>query len=79
MKQVEFDPEADAVYVRLRERQGLVESERIDEQRIVHYDEAGQVVGIEFLFVSRGITTDGLPREDEVRALLRSMKELAVA
>ncbi len=79
MKQVEFDPEADAVYVRLRERQGLVQSERIDEQRIIHYDEAGQVIGIEFLFVSRGIATDGLPDEDEVRALLRSMKELAVA
>ena len=49
---VEYDPDADAAYVKLSEAK-IVESEEIKPGIILDYDEKDEVVGIEILSVSK--------------------------
>ena len=49
---IEYDPTADALYVRLSD-QSIIESEQIKPGIVLDYDEAGNVVGIEVLRVSK--------------------------
>ena len=49
---LEYDPAADALYVRLNE-QPIIESEQIKPGIVLDYDEAGNVVGIEVLSASK--------------------------
>ena len=60
MAEVELDAEADAVYVRLSDHR-VTRTEDLGAGRLVDYDAAGQPVGVEFLGVSRGADTDGVP------------------
>ncbi len=76
---VTYDPEADAVDVKLCEASGPIRSKRLDEQRIIDYDGEGNVVAVEFLFVSKGIDLDGVPEADRIAAALRSFPTLAPA
>ena len=48
----EYDPAADALYVRLND-QPIIESEQIKPGIVLDYDEAGNVVGIEVLSASK--------------------------
>lgn len=75
--QVRYDPEADAVYVDLQEAQGRVRTRRIDEQRLLDHDERGELVGIEFLFVSRGVNLEGLPEAERIAEAMRSFPQPA--
>ena len=78
--QLSYDPEADAVYISIREAHGQVRSRRVDEKRIIHFDEASDdPIGLEFLFVSTGIDLSGIPDEPEVRTLLSSLSKLVPA
>ena len=72
---VTYDPEADAMYVRFRDRRGAVRTREVHEHSLVDEDDEG-VVGVELLFVSRGVTLEGLPRADELREILRSLREI---
>jgi uncharacterized protein YuzE len=78
---VEYDSEADAIYITLREPEGAVETEFVDEARYVDYDEAGNVVGIELLGVSQGIDLSGLPEAADLAKALNAIPhpDLAVA
>jgi uncharacterized protein YuzE len=49
---IEYDPTADALYVRLSD-QSIIESEQIKPGIVLDYDEEGNVVGIEVLRVSK--------------------------
>ena len=49
---VEFDPEADALYVTLSGRD-IVNTDEVKPGIILDYDKNGEVVGIEMLYVSR--------------------------
>lgn len=49
---IEYDPAADALYVRLSD-QSIIESEQIKPGIVLDYDEEGNVVGIEVLRVSK--------------------------
>jgi uncharacterized protein YuzE len=49
---LEYDPAADALYVRLND-QPIIESEQIKPGIVLDYDEAGNVVGIEVLGASK--------------------------
>lgn len=69
---VQYDSEADAVYVRLREPIGDVKSRRVDDARIVDYDAEGHVVGVELLDASHGIDLEGLPEADAIAEAIRS-------
>jgi uncharacterized protein YuzE len=62
------DTEADAAYVRVKD--APVNSTReLDSQRMVDYDEQGEIVGIEFLAVARGVDLSDLPYRDELSRL----------
>ncbi len=80
---LEFDPDADAIYVSLLgPSDGEPEidgAEEIDHDRRVVYDVSGRAVGVEFTSVSHGIRLDGVPQAEKIRILLASVKELAVA
>ncbi len=76
---VQYDPDANAVYVKLRPHEGHTRGRRLDDRRVVHYDDEGHVVAIELLFVSRGMNLEGLPEAGRVRDLLRSFPRLTSA
>jgi uncharacterized protein YuzE len=75
--QIHFDPEADAVLVRLRDPGGDTAGDRLNERRIVHYDQADRPVAVELLFVSQGIDLEGLPEADRISVTIRSFPCLA--
>ena len=62
---LELDKKADAVYVRVSDAP-VHATREIDEQRIVDYDDQGEIVGIEFLDVSHGVSLRDLPYRDEL-------------
>lgn len=70
---ITYDPEADAVYVSLRslKRSEVVDrTVHLDERRNVDYAADGELLGVEFLWVSDGIDLSGVPHADEIRSLL---------
>lgn len=71
MVDLEHDPEADAAYVRLSDHR-VTRTEDLGRGRTVDYDAAGHPVGVEFLGVSQGVDTDGVP---ERVAVERSLSE----
>ena len=49
---LEYDPTADALYVRLNENK-ILESEQVQPGIVLDFDESGKVVGVEILAVSK--------------------------
>lgn len=49
---IEYDPTADALYVRLGEAK-IIESEQVQPGVILDFDESGKVVGVEILSASK--------------------------
>jgi uncharacterized protein YuzE len=49
---IEYDPEVDALYVRLNDHK-IIESEQVQPGIILDFDEAGKVVSVEVLSVSQ--------------------------
>ncbi len=83
---VSHDALADAISVDLDLPDGGVRGgERIDEGRIRHYDNAGRVYSYEFLFVSKGISLEGIDPDDAarireaVRTAIAALEPLTVA
>lgn len=79
MAYITYDPDAEVVFLMIREPEGGERGgERVDERRHRHYDHAGNVFGYELLFVDRGISLDGIPAEDAalIREAIESMKHL---
>ena len=73
MMHLDYDRDADALYITFREEtQGRVVSYELDERRHIDRDELGDV-GVEILQVSRGVDLTGLPRRDEIAALLNAI------
>lgn len=73
--EVTYDPEADAIYVQLREPapDDRVWTKDLEGHRLVNLDQAGNVIGIEFLVVSQGIDLTDVPEAERVAALLRAI------
>lgn len=70
---LEYDPEADAIYVSLtNEEETVHHSSELDDLRAVDYAENGEPVGMEFLCVSRGINLEGVPERTRIAEILRS-------
>lgn len=57
----EMDATADAAYVRISD-EPVQATHEISRQRVLDYDARGDVVGIEFLGVSHGVSLRDLPR-----------------
>ena len=75
--ELRYDPEADAIYVSLREYTGKRRSKNAGDWRhVVDYDEDGEPVGVEILEVSSGIDLHGLPEAEAIAALIRSFPQL---
>lgn len=72
-----YDTEADALFVELRDPEGATAGERIDEERIVHYDDADRPVAVELLFASRGVRIDGLPESGRIAEAVRALARLS--
>ena len=64
MIQIRYDPEANAVYAKLRQAEGWIRTREIDSSRFVDIDETGEAVGVELLFVSDGVDLTGLPEAE---------------
>ncbi|MDE0139293.1 MAG: DUF2283 domain-containing protein [bacterium] len=80
--QVRYDSEADAIFLRLRPAHGgEAGGRRLDDTRIAHLDHSGRVFAYEFLFVSRGVSLEGIGSDDValIRETLRPVSRLAVA
>ena len=56
---IRYSPDVDALYISLREAD-IVESDEISNGLIVDYDEDGDVVGIEILWLSEKVDVDQL-------------------
>lgn len=71
---LEYDPQADAVYVWLA-APGTAShrTEALDDARAVDYDDSGGPIGVEFLGVSRGIELEAVPEADAIAALLAKL------
>ncbi len=60
------------IYIDFSASEGHTRGKRIDEYRIVHFDDDDAVAAAEFLFVSRGINLDGTANAKEIAAMLRA-------
>jgi len=65
----EYDAQADAVYLRLRD-EPYSHGANLDDSRRIDYGADGDPIGIELLDVSLGVKIDGLPRGTQVKRLL---------
>ncbi|MSQ31046.1 MAG: DUF2283 domain-containing protein [Dehalococcoidia bacterium] len=63
---VQYDHEADVLYVMLEFPEGKQYGAQLDEYRIVHSDEGGRVVAVEFLGVSRGLNLSDVPEAPRI-------------
>ena len=68
---LEYDSEADAAYVWLREDIERAFGLDLDSSRYVDFGPDQRPIGVELLHVSRGIDTAGLPAREQVEVLLR--------
>ncbi|MGH2459806.1 MAG: DUF2283 domain-containing protein [Chloroflexota bacterium] len=67
----EYDPEADAIYIRLRDVPYAF-GQDLDHARRIDYGSDRQPIGVELLSVSKGVNLDDLPRRTEIERLLES-------
>jgi uncharacterized protein YuzE len=68
---LEYDSEADAAYIWLREDAERAFGLDLDGSRYVDFDATDRPIGVELLHVSRGVDTTGLPVREPIEALLQ--------
>jgi uncharacterized protein YuzE len=68
----EFDPDADAIYVYLSEKE-YAHGEDLNPERRVHFAKDGSPIGVELTCVSHGVHLADLPAVDEISRLLASL------
>lgn len=75
---LEYDADADAIYVRLSDKERASTTSLGDDR---HVDVAGDgtSIGVEFLNVSRGINLGGVPEMKAIARLLESVRAVRVA
>ncbi|MBN2470286.1 MAG: DUF2283 domain-containing protein, partial [Anaerolineae bacterium] len=56
---ITYDPEVDALYIRLRDEPVEVTTQRLSEEVAINYGPDGRVVGIEVLDASEYVFTKG--------------------
>jgi uncharacterized protein YuzE len=58
--EIQWDRDADSVYVYFSHGR-VVDSRIIDDYRFVHFDEQGDIRGLEFLYASEGVLVSDMP------------------
>lgn len=78
---IHYDPDADALYVDLerREDRDVYRTVEIDSTRLVDYDGAGHVLGVEFLWASDGLDLSGIPEAEAIRRPVQAFTALSAA
>ena len=66
---IRYDPDADAMYITLR-KDSVDRTKEIDENTIIDFNKAGQVIGVEILFVKE--RNPDLLKEFQVENLISS-------
>ena len=66
-----YDPDADAIYIRLS-RKVLAYTKEVDDQRHIDYADDGTAIGIELLYTSDGIKVEGLPHPELVLRVVKA-------
>ena len=66
---LEHDPDADAIYIHLRDLPYAF-GEDLDHERRIDYAADGQPIGVELLCVSQGVNVDDLPEKEAITRLL---------
>lgn len=64
---IRYDPDADAMYIKLR-KDKVDHTKEIDQNTIIDFNKAGQVIGVEILFVKE--RNPNLLREFQVENLI---------
>lgn len=67
---VTYDPEADALYVRLNELP-VGKTKPLDDLRLIDYSKDGAVVGVEFLEASEGVDLSEVPHSHKIDELIK--------
>lgn len=67
---VDYDREADVLYVRLAPNAKVAKTHPLDDMRLIDYSEDGAVVGIEFIDASEGVELGGVPFARKVEQLI---------
>ena len=69
MGAVKYDPEVDVLYV-LLSNADVARTRPLDDLRIIDYDAANAVIGVEFVNAMSGIDLAGVPSATEIERLL---------
>jgi len=69
MIDLQYDEEADAIYIRLSDKDYSY-GEELDRERRVDYAADGTPIGVEFLCVSTGVDLRDLPEQKTIAKLL---------
>jgi uncharacterized protein YuzE len=73
MLQVDTDPKADAIYIKLID-EPIGYSQELDCNRVIDYTiNPGKPVGIDLLAVSQGVDLSGLPETEKVEQILKGL------
>lgn len=67
---LEYDAEADALYIYLRDFEKVARTQHIGHSRNVDYDTDGNVLGVEFWNVQHGLDLGDVPEHDAVMRVL---------
>jgi len=68
---LELSTDVDVAYVQFTDDEVPIAGSRwLDSYRFMDLDNAGNVVGVEFILPRRGVDLSGLPQHDELAALL---------
>lgn len=67
-----YDPEANAIYIRLSD-EPYSHGRDLDPERRIDYAEDGTPIGIELTCVQSGVSVEALPAAHEIIEILRSL------
>ncbi len=68
---INYDPDADAVYIYLS-NQPYAYGKDLDNERRIDYSADNTPIGIELLSVSKGVNPDDLPEQDKIIKILEA-------
>jgi uncharacterized protein YuzE len=66
---IEYDPEADAIYIGLNDKP-VSYTQSLDDSRYIDFDADNNPIGIELLNVSAGVTVGKLPFSESLARIL---------
>lgn len=67
---VDYDQEADVLYVRLSADETVARTHALDDMRLIDYSADGGVIGVEFIDASLGVDLTDIPFAHKVEALI---------